>query len=299
MCGLRFVLLYTDTPKNVIYDVQFRLKHYTFSEVNGNVSKEPRATINPYLDAAGLIRRRLRWDRHPLSWISRRKVKKWKDKYAGRKAVILCNGPSLNSVDFTLLRQACVFTFGLNKINLLFHRTDFRPSVIVAINCFVIEQNADFYNSTKIPLFLNAEGRKWIRLRENIQFIYCGGLRGLFARDCSMAIGHGNTVTYVAMQLAFHMGFREVALVGCDHSFATKGPVNKTVTSDETDRNHFDPDYFSKGVKWQLPDLARSELHYSIAKDIFERHGRRIVNCTDGGKLELFERLSLSNFLGL
>lgn len=263
------------------------------------MSKEPRTTINPYCAAAALVVTRLRWDLHPLSWISRRKVKKWRNKYAGQKAVILCNGPTLNSVDFELLRQANVFTFGLNKINLLFPRTNFRPSVIVAVNPHVIRQNAVFYNETNIPLFLDSVGRKWVKLRDNVLFLHSSGGDMPFARDCSISISQGHTVTYVAMQLAFHMGFVDVALVGCDHSYATKGSANKTITSGQTDPNHFDPNYFSKGVKWQLPDLARSELHYAVAKDIFEADNRRVVNCTDGGKLELFERLKLSNFLGL
>jgi hypothetical protein len=98
------------------------------------------------------------------------------------------------------------------------------------------------------------------------------------------------------MQLAFHMGFKNIALVGCDHSFATKGPANKTVIAGQQDPNHFDPNYFSEGVKWQLPDIIGSELHYDLARDIFERYGRKIVNCTEGGRLEIFERQPLGEF---
>ncbi len=225
-------------------------------------------------------------------------MRKWLNASTGRKAVILCNGPSLNRVDFDLLNRTHVFTFGLNKINLLFARASLRPSVIVAVNPHVIEQNADFFNSTQIPLFLDARAARRIRFRSNIHLLHSSGLSARFAEDCSWSICQGHTVTYVAMQLAFHMGFRSVALVGCDHSFATKGPANATVAAEQNDPNHFDPTYFSKGVTWQLPDLARSELHYAIARDVFEKHDRRIVNCTDGGKLELFDRMPLDEFLG-
>ncbi|WP_277882134.1 hypothetical protein [Oculatella sp. FACHB-28] len=37
------------------------------------------------------------------------------------------------------------YTFGLNKINLLFEYSEFRPSCIVSVNSFVVEQNAEFY----------------------------------------------------------------------------------------------------------------------------------------------------------
>jgi len=265
--------------------------------IEKNLDKEPRATFNPYRTAAGLILPRIRWDIHPYSWVSRKKIKGWKDRYLGQKAVILCNGPSLNRVNFDELVASRVFTFGLNKINLLFKRTDFRPSVIVAVNPYVIEQNAEFYNTTDIPLFLDSEGKKWIKFRNNIHFLHSAVGRGRFARDCSISINQGHTVTYVAMQLAFHMGFKEVALAGCDHNFATKGPANKTVIAGKEDPNHFDPNYFAGGVKWQLPDIAASELHYEVARDTFERHGRKIINCTEGGKLEVFTRQPLSEFL--
>lgn len=262
-----------------------------------NLDKEPRATINPYRSAAALILFRILWDMHPYSWVSRKRVKRWKDRYSGKKAVILCNGPSLNRVNFDDLAASGIFTFGLNKINLLFKRSDFRSSVVVAVNPHVIEQNAEFYNKTDIPLFLDSNGKKWVKFCNNVHFLHSAGGSGNFAKDCSVSINQGHTVTYVAMQLAFHMGFKEIALVGCDHTFATKGPANKTIIAGKEDPNHFDPNYFANGVKWQLPDITASELHYEVARNTFERHGRKIMNCTAGGKLEVFTRQPLSEFL--
>ena len=77
------------------------------------------------------------------------------------------------------------------------------------------------------------------------------------------------------MQLAFHLGFSEVVLIGVDHSFADKGPANKLVTASGADANHFDPNYFGVGVKWQLPDLEVSEAAYRLARDAFRRAGDR------------------------
>jgi hypothetical protein len=262
-----------------------------------DLDKEPSATINPYRIAARLIIFRVLWDIHPFSWVSRRRMKAWKDRFSGQKAVILCNGPSLNRVDFENLAASGIFTFGLNKINLLFKRTDFRPSSIVAVNPHVIEQNAEFYNKTEIPLFLDSGARKWVKFHNNVHFLHSAGAQENFAKDCSISVSQGHTVTYVTMQLVFHMGFEVVLLVGCDHTFATKGPANKTVIAGKEDLNHFDPNYFASGAKWQLPDIATSELHYQVARDIFERHGRRIINCTEGGKLEVFPRRPLSEFL--
>ncbi|MBA3029863.1 MAG: DUF115 domain-containing protein [Desulfobacteraceae bacterium] len=257
-----------------------------------------KAAINPYRFAINAILHRILWDIHPHSWLSRKKIRKWQDRYSGQKAVILCNGPSLNHVKFDNLSASGVFTIGLNKINLLFGRSDFRPSVIVAVNPHVIEQNAEFYNHTDLPLFIDSKSRRWVSFRETVHYLHSVEWAGDFARDCSISINQGYTVTYVAMQLAFHMGFKEVALVGCDHSFTTQGPANRTVVAEEKDHNHFDPGYFSGGVKWQLPDLLQSEAHYKIARENFEKYGRRVVDCTHGGKLKVFERMPLGDFLG-
>jgi hypothetical protein len=251
-------------------------------------------TVNPYLSAGSMVLRRLRWDLHPESWRSRQRLRKQLDVHSGQKAGVICNGPSLLKSNLSLLDG--VFTFGLNKINLLFERSEFRPSCIVAVNPLVIEQNAAFYNETSIPLFLDSVGLRWVPPRPGISFLHSVNYPR-FARDCSFSLWQGATVTYVALQLAFHMGFSEVALIGADHSFATKGPANKEVASGDNDLSHFDPRYFSGGVKWHLPDLPQSELGYSMARDAYEAAGRRIVNATEGGQLEIFERQSLSEFV--
>lgn len=251
---------------------------------------QQRATINPYRHGLALIGERIIWDLHPESFRSRRKLRAWKDRFNGGKAVILCNGPSLLKSDLSQLKG--VFTFGLNKINLLFERGAFRPGAIVAVNRLVLEQNRDFYNATDIPLFLESAGRQWVRARDNVAFLHSTS-QSKFARDVSMSIQQGFTVTFVAMQLAFHLGFRDVALIGCDHNFAAKGPANQTVVSGQKDESHFDPRYFSGGQKWQLPDLSASEYYYSLAADMYAAFGGRIVNCTEGGKLEVFERKNL------
>jgi hypothetical protein len=256
-----------------------------------------RASINPYFNALSLIKNRLLWDLNINSWYSRSKLKALKNTYKGKKAVIICNGPSLKKVKFDELIDSDVYFFGLNKINLMFDDTDFRPNAIVASNYFVIEQNKDFFNSTTIPLFLNSDRDYLIKNRKNVVYINYSSIPRKFARDCSMSLFQGHTVTYTAMQLAFHMGFSEVALIGCDHHFETSGLSNKTVIAGEIDPNHFHPKYFADGVKWDLPDLLGSEYHYDLADKMYKQFGRKIYNCTDGGKLEVFERMSLVDFL--
>jgi hypothetical protein len=262
----------------------------------------PRAQADPYRDLLpdmlSPVRQalaRARWDLSAVGRHSKRVLGRWHDRHPGGTAVILCNGPSLLKTDLRALEGT--FTFGLNKINLLFDRSDFRPSCIVAVNPHVLEQNAEFYRTTDIPLFLHKRCAAAIGLRDNVAYLHPLAKR-MFARDCRGGLFEGWTVTYVALQLAFHMGFRRVALVGCDHRFATQGPANQAVVSGARDESHFDPRYFAGGVQWQLPDLIETEVSFVYAKEVFGMASGELVNATVGGDLTVLPRRTLAEFLG-
>ena len=112
-----------------------------------------------------------------------------------------------------------------------------------------------------------------------------------FSPNLAGRVFEGSTVTYVALQLAYHMGFEEVILIGVDHAFTSQGRPNATVISEGSDPDHFSPLYFGKGFRWQLPDLAGSERAYRLAKRAFESDGRRVLDATVGGKLQVFPKV--------
>ncbi|HTX92070.1 MAG TPA: hypothetical protein VMC09_12725, partial [Anaerolineales bacterium] len=114
--------------------------------------------------------------------------------------------------------------------------------------------------------------------------------------DVTRPIYGGGTVTFAALQLAYYMGFETVILIGVDHNFVDRGTPNTTVlrTSDR-DENHFHPDYFPAGSKWQLPDLRRSEIAYEIARQAYERSGRQILDATVDGHCQVFEKVEFES----
>jgi tetratricopeptide (TPR) repeat protein len=101
------------------------------------------------------------------------------------------------------------------------------------------------------------------------------------------------------MQVAYYLGFETVILIGVDHNFTKKGDPNKLVTAEGSDQNHFHPDYFGKGIKWQYPDLERSEKSFAVAKQVYEKNGRRILDATIGGKLSIFSRIELNDIFSM
>lgn len=86
-------------------------------------------------------------------------------------------------------------------------------------------------------------------------------------------------------------------MIGVDHNFETKGPANQEVVTEDEDPNHFAPNYFGKGFRWQLPDLYRSEIAYRLARLAFEQNNREIVDATVGGKLDVFRKANYEELL--
>lgn len=216
----------------------------------------------------------------------------------GRPLLVVGNGPSLN--DTPLDKFSSIPSIGMNKINLLFDRVKWRPDFILCVNRYVAKQNQEFYFNTDIPVFISWQARWFLKplYRKNSKFFY-NNLQRNFAIDISKGVGSGGTVTYSALQFAYYMGANPIILVGVDHSFSCKGDPNQLITSQSDDSNHFDKRYFGAGIKWNLPDLEESERSYMEAKRAFHEKGRKIYDATVGGKLDVFEKISIEMALKL
>jgi hypothetical protein len=219
-----------------------------------------------------------------------RKLEKLENIHANQRCFIIGNGPSLRQTDMSRLKNE--FTFGLNRIYLIFPELGFTTTYLVSVNDLVLEQCAADMQNLDLPKFITWRARQWFRKDRQVSFLdtdftgdedFCSSITSRFFE--------GYTVTYVALQLAFQMGFSQAILVGVDHSFVTKGVANQAIVSQGDDPNHFAPNYFGKGFKWQLPDLAGSERAYTMAREAYIRAGRQVVDATVGGKLTIFPKV--------
>lgn len=231
--------------------------------------------------------------RHPWRQESISRLTELRDKYRNRRAFIIGNGPSLKNTDLSILRHE--FTFGLNRIYLMFPSLGFMTSCLVSVNDLVIEQCRTEMQALSIPRFLSWRSHRFFPTASPIPelptFLYTTYESPIFSRDVRGRVWEGATVTYVALQLAFHMGFQQVVLIGVDHDFTSKGQANRTVVSEGDDPNHFSADYFGKGFRWQLPDLVTSEIAYRMAYEAYSKAGREVLDATVGGKLTVFPKI--------
>ena len=223
------------------------------------------------------------------------RLKKFKDIHKGEDCFIIGNGPSLNKMDLTKLND--YYTFGLNKIYYIFDRVGLNLSYYISVNKLVIEQSANEFDKISCPKFLAVEGNS--EIEETIANCYpihtVGGVNG-FQENITFPIIEGGTVTAVALQIAYYMGFKQIFLIGVDHNFAVKGTPNEEQTLSGNDESHFDPRYFA-GQKWNLPDLEASETSYMLAKYIFNADERKIFDATVDGKLTVYPKISFDQAL--
>lgn len=227
---------------------------------------------------------------HPWRKQSRKGLEAFHNIHQGKRCFILGNGPSLKQTDLSKLRNE--YTFGMNRIYLAFEELGFQTSYYVSVNDLVIEQCAKEILNLNLPRFVSwRAGKKWLSNQEDLFFLYTTYTEPKFAKDIRNRLWESATVTYVALQLAYYMGFEEAILIGVDHNFETKGKANTTVVSQGDDPNHFHPEYFGKGFRWQLPDLEMSEIGYRMAKKAFENDGRKVLDATVGGKLTIFNKV--------
>ena len=70
------------------------------------------------------------------------------------------------------------------------------------------------------------------------------------------------------------------------------------MTSTGDDPNHFDPSYFGKGFRWQLPDLETSEIAYEMARRAYVAAGREVLDATVGGQLQIFPKVDFERMFG-
>jgi hypothetical protein len=248
------------------------------------------------------LMRRIRNIPHAVQWrrlagagsLNAGRLQAYRDTYRNERCFILGNGPSLAKMDLQPLRREN--TFGLNRIYLLFQELDFETTFHVCMNDLVLLQSAETIAKIRAPKFLNWRARNLFEDTPSIHFLN-EGYSPQFSKDLTRQVWAGATVTFVAMQIAYYMGFQQVILIGVDHRFKTKGTPHQIIVSGAEDVDHFHPKYFADRTRWQLPDLKTSEYAFQLARDAFEAEGREILDATVGGALQIFPKIDYQRMI--
>ena len=170
---------------------------------------------------------------HPWRRESIRRLAALKDLHKGKRAFVIANGPSLKQTDMSMLKNE--LTFGVNRIYLMFPELGFSTTYLTVVNDLVIEQTASDLAALSLPKFLAWRSRrhfpKQLPITQLPTFLYTSYTGPHFSTDVRGRVWEGATVTNVTLQLAFHMGFQQVILIGVDHNYTATGKPNTTVVS--------------------------------------------------------------------
>ena len=218
------------------------------------------------------------------------------NRHRGERCVLVANGPSLNNMDLSFLRDE--ITIGLNKIFLGLRKFHFYPRYYVAVNEKVVTQCVHEIKALSCVKFISSRSGNLVPESALTYHINTTNPPARFSSNIANGVHEGWTVTYVALQIAYFLGFSEVILIGLDHRYDFVGQPNEARKMDGPDPNHFSESYFGHGQAWDNPDLLNSEESYRIARAEFEKDGRRIVDATLNGACTIFEKKDYHQIFG-
>jgi hypothetical protein len=228
-----------------------------------------------------------------------------KNTHLGERCFIIGNGPSLIVDDLEKLKGE--FTFGMNRIYQIFDQTDWRPDCYAAVDIYILKKDNYIIRSLELPLkIVDTLGKKYMSNDNSIHYInVCdrftikkytqNTLKKIkFSNDLHSYCNQGHTVTFICIQLAVYMGFKQIYLLGMDHTFAQSVDTNGKFTLNKDTKNHFYKGFdginvcqFTNGVDYS----------YNLARHYCENNNIQILNATRGGKLEIFERANLDELI--
>ncbi|EHU4928650.1 DUF115 domain-containing protein [Vibrio vulnificus] len=239
---------------------------------------------------------------------SKEEIVTLKDKYKGKRCVIVGNGPSLNKIDLSKLEGE--YSFAVNGIFYKTRECGYKPTFYVVEDTDVMLDNVNEINqySAKEFRFFPKNYKHLVKSKDNTIFFNMDtGYYNKtsphfriprFSADMSRVLYCGQSVTMINLQIAYYLGFSEVYLIGMDFSYNVPDSAiidGNRITSTEDDNNHFHPDYFGRGKVWHDPELDKVLASYKMMKLVYEMNGRKIYNATAGGKLEIFERVDFNS----
>lgn len=226
-----------------------------------------------------------RWRWSPLGF---------KDLHKGKTAVIVGSGPSLNNVDLSLLEN--VTTIGLNRSYL---KEGLRLDYLVCVNNTMLEEvGEDIVSQPAKAIFIpNYFEKLWRNNVYGLSFDW----DVKFGFDLEKPIYQGHSVLFVALQLAYYMGFTNVILVGCDARYPDAVDMlpdqQRSITAGS--QSHFTSEYWEGMTKWEAPNSEATNEAILLAMRAYVDSGRFLVNATPGSLLPHVSYMSLEAALAL
>lgn len=219
--------------------------------------------------------------------------------HRGKRAFIVCNGPSLSPIDLETIYRNGDISFACNKIDKIFTKTNWRPTYYAVMDETFQYSLVDTMNVVPASIkFLSKDSYiKTRKVRGNVIFIETIGGSALldnpkFSKQLSSGIYTIGTTTYSLIQIAVSMGIKEIYIIGCDNTYAKEIKRDGSIVNNGKN-SYFEgtsqKDQMNAAATWQM-DIA-----YDYARKYADSNGIKIYNATRGGCLEAFQRVNFDS----
>lgn len=241
-----------------------------------------------------------------------------KNKYSGR-CFIVANGPSLATIDTSLLRSEFVFTVNYAMKSAIYRNLESNIHVMMDPNIFNFQGSEDprvrqmegINSKLSRPLcfFPYQAGDKIInyKIDEYLQVMYISSKYSIYDHykrefDLTKICPGFANVTQYAIMIALYLGFNEIILIGCDMTGYEQLSINAGKESelhiykmDDTERRMIAETHSTIPTEDYFLGFSNTFADFRRLKEYCEDCGVRLINATAGGVLDEIERVKYSS----
>jgi len=235
-------------------------------------------------------------------------MENYHNKFKGTRCFIVGNGPSLKDTPLESLVDE--YTFGMNRIAMLYGSTAWRAKIYLCASTLYKEKN---YREDA----LRAIDAAWMAFLDDyhylddarhelpgdlahLHYIYCSQWEDLkrdqiqddwWSDDITERVCKYGSTAIPALQIAAYMGFNPIYLLGMDLGYKQY--------DDGIDTCHFNDKYNAQPNNMMVVDEDMNQIAgHEMAKHNTDRLGVSVYNATLGGLLEVYPRIDLEAVLG-
>ena len=235
------------------------------------------------------------------------KVVKLKDRFQGERCFIIGTGGSLTNEDLEKLQNE--YTFGCNRLYKMFSELKWRP----VFYCFYDAQRLEMLKKDLSYIIDNSDyvftssgikdniENKYIDM-DKMFFVHVEKEKYYpklpkFSEDIEQCVYDGQTVIYMATQIAVYLGFKEIYYLGVDNHYSVELNLDGTVRYDAAVKDYPEQIGGMELERSVIPQIELTTMSFESVKQYADAHNINVYNATRGGKLEVFERADLDEII--
>ena len=228
----------------------------------------------------------------------------YKNKHSGKTCFIFGSGPSIKNQDLSSIVDYYSFCSNWFPMHPEFERLKINYYCAYDDNFVSPDVNEQWYRMIKHINCIFFFPMQWNKISFRLKKLFYVNYRprkkiynnNKFSYDIFKGFYNGDTVIInFCIPLAFFMGFEKIILLGCECDYGFEKDNNLDNAYFHSAESHETMNKHSKlsAYIWQQNVLRSYEVINTYAKQF----GKKIINATNGGRLNIFPRKKLSEII--